>query len=664
MIPGKKGAVRDKILKELPPGRWTPVALADLHPTTEGGSDLEFNHEFQMSLTCKRAASTLQAPEKANTVPKWSNMSRTPYQWVASGDVNAFFGLMLDNIAGLLLTIGLLATVFDFPTNFAIGHMVPGTAIGVLVGDGILFFVALSLARRTGRNDVTAMPLGLDTPSTFGMVLFVLGPAYLHASNNLQMPAEQAAIFTWHIGIWSIVLSGLFKGVCALGAGWVRTMIPRAGLLGSLAAVALVLISFLPLVESLHYPVIGMTALSLILITLTARIGLPLKIPGALAAMVVSGVIYYLMLGLGILGAEPEPLIVNPREALLPTDWLTVFRFEWLNWQSFNDAIVYLPIVIPFALGTVIGGIDCVESAAAAGDEYHTGQIIGIEALATLVAGLCGGVIQTTPYIGHPAYKAMGGRSAYVLATALFVGGAGLIGYFGYLYWLIPKPTLFPILVFIGLEITSQSFHATPRRHYPALALACVPALAAMVLIFVGELQGKYVGLGFQLQAQLKTLQEILPDQSSALAPLQESADTLQDYASGKITRLDEDGHVHSDPVSLKLQTLQILSSGFILTSLLWATALASIIDRRLLRAAMFLGICGLCSLFGIIHSPLPGSPMVLFWDMPDLPLAAAGQTPVYWAVAYAVMAVIMLAVWPFTQPPSISDNPESPQEE
>lgn len=498
------------------------------------------------------------------------------------------------------------------------------------------------------------MPLGLDKPSTFGMVLFVLGPAYLHATNNLQMPAEQAALFTWHIGIWSIVLSGLFKGACAAGAGWVRTMIPRAGLLGSLAAVALVLISFLPLVESLHYPVIGMTALSLILITLTGRIGLPLKIPGALAAMIISSIVYYLMLGLEILGAKPESLIVNPREALLPTDWLSVFRFEWLNWQSFNDAIVYLPIVIPFALGTVIGGIDCVESAATAGDEYHTGQIIGIEAFATLAAGLCGGVIQTTPYIGHPAYKAMGGRSAYVLATALFVDGAGLVGYFDYLYWLIPEPTLFPILVFIGLEITAQSFHATPRRHYPALALACVPALAAMVLIFVGELQGKYVELGFQLQAQVQALHEALPEQSSALQPLQETAGTLQDYTSGKITRSADQGHVHSDPVAIKLQTLQILSSGFILTSLLWATTLASIIDRRLLRAALFLGICGLCSLFGIIHSPLPGSPMILFWDMPELPLAAAGQTPVYWATAYGLMAIVTLAVCPFAPPPDL----------
>ena len=43
------------------------------------------------------------------------------------------------------------------------------------------------------------------------------------------------------------------------------------------------------------------------------------------------------------------------------------------------------------------------------------------EGLATIVGALFGGVIQSTPYIGHPAYKAMGARSAYTLATALFV---------------------------------------------------------------------------------------------------------------------------------------------------------------------------------------------------------------------------------------------------
>ncbi len=265
-----------------------------------------------------------------------------------------------------------------------------------------------------------------------------------------------------------------------------------------------------------------------------------------------------------------------------------------------NDAIHYLPIVIPFALATVVGGIDCTESAAAAGDEYDTRLVIGVEGLATLLAAVCGGVIQTTPYIGHPAYKAMGGRSAYTLATALFVGGAGLLGYFGYLYLVIPKAAIFPILIFIGLEITAQSFHATPTRHYAAVALACVPAMAKLVVMFADSIL-KQVG---------RTLDSLAP------------------------------------PLPEQLQTMQILASGFIVTSLLWGSALAAIIDRRLRAASAFFAVAGVCSLFGVIHSPFPDERLVVPWALADtLPHAAAGQSPVYMATAYLLVA-LMLLVW------------------
>src|SRR5213078_5376908 len=109
-------------------------------------------------------------------------------------------------------------------------------------------------------------------------------------------------------------------------------------------------------------------------------------------------------------------------------------------------ALAKLPVAVPFALATVGGGIDCTESAAAAGDEYDTRTILLTEGLASVAAGLCGGVIQNTPYIGHPAYKAMGARAAYTLATAVFVGAAGVFGFFDWIFFIIPKAVIFPIL--------------------------------------------------------------------------------------------------------------------------------------------------------------------------------------------------------------------------
>jgi AGZA family xanthine/uracil permease-like MFS transporter len=256
-------------------------------------------------------------------------------------------------------------------------------------------------------------------------------------------------------------------------------------------------------------------------------------------------------------------------------------------------------VILPFALATIVGGIDCTESAAAAGDEYDTRAILLTEGVASLVAGLLGGVIQTTPYIGHPAYKKMGGRAAYTLATALFVGGVGYFGGFTLLFRWLPEAAMFPILVFVGLEITAQSFHATPARHYPALALAMLPALAYLITIPL----------------------------NAALGPADPAREAV--------------------PL---VQTLRCLANGFIVTSLLWAAALAMLMDGRLLASAAYFAVAGLFALVGVTHSPLAneriGLPhQVLGLVTPTFQKAVQVQTPYHWAGAYALVALLLVAL-------------------
>jgi len=551
----------------------------------------------------------------SETTPSPTNQSSHEtdhYEWANPGDINAFFGLMLDNIAGLILMVGLL-TGFGFPADFAVTRMIPGTALGVMLGDLAFFFLAFSLAKKTGRKDVTAMPLGLDTPSTFGMTLFILGPSYLQGLES-GLDEMDAAVRTWSIGIWCMVLSGSLKLLLAPFSNWVRATIPRAGLLGSLAAIALVLISFLPLTEILGHPLPGLLALVIVLTALVGKIPLPQKTPGTLGALLISGFVYYLLCFLPNTGyhlpAFPESI------SWFPNQWLEAWNWSWLN--HFNDALAYLPIAFPFAIGTVVGGIDCTESAAAAGDTYDTRTVVGIEAIATLTAGICGGVIQTTPYIGHPAYKAMGGRAAYTFATALVVGSAGLVGYFGWLNALIPAPAVYPILVFIGLEITAQSFMATPKKHYPAVAFACLPALAFLAMNLPGRI--------------------------------------LSDPALAEISLPQLSGDLVAD-----LDTLGMLSSGFILTSLLWAWALAMIIDRNLVKASLVFIVASILTLFGLIHSPLPGSQVFLpfgpqSWS--KIILAPEYQWKVMeFALAYMCCAATLYVWSRITKNQTISDS-------
>jgi AGZA family xanthine/uracil permease-like MFS transporter len=550
----------------------------------------------------------------STTLPEQASTAR--YAWAARGDVNAFFGLMLDNIGDMILMAGLLVGVFGMPAEFVLTKMIPGTAVGVMVGDLIFTAMAFRLARKSGRSDVTAMPLGLDTPSTFGAVFLIIGPAFLAAKARLA--PEDAAKHAWYVAITMLLASGVFKLGCAFVSGLIRRIVPRAGLLGSLTAIALVIISFLPLLDIAAQPIAGIVALVLILATLTARWELPRRFPGALAAVIVGCLIYYIMNllhlgpGLGAEGNKPTWAL----RAVLPLpiqDWL-----EWakVNWR---ETVAFLPVALPLALATVVGGIDCTESAAAAGDDYPTGPIIAAEGFATLVGGLFGGVIQSTPYIGHPAYKAMGARAGYTLATALFVGAAGILGYFDWIFYLLPKSVVFPILIFVGLEITAQSFAATAKRHYPAVALACVPALAYLASI---------------------ALKQVLPG-DMAIEGLRPAAQHW-------------------------VQTVIMLSGGFIVTSLIWGTMLAHLIDGKLRSAVASLVIAGVCAWFGIIHSPLPSSPIVApaeagrLLEKEGRARASEGQTPYHWAVAYWAAAGVLVLVGVFGKAPS-SKRAEEP---
>jgi AGZA family xanthine/uracil permease-like MFS transporter len=549
----------------------------------------------------------------------------TRYGWARWGDVNAFFGLMLDNVAVMLLLVGGISSLtppeqqqgrYTFSRDFVMTHMIPGTALGVLFGDLVYTWMAFRLARRTRRPDVTAMPLGLDTPSTFGVALLVLVPtlgqeveAMLRLKGeNARLTAaehETAMMFAWHVGVVVLLLVGIFKVVLAPLGNAVRRWVPRAGLLGSLAAVALALIAFLPmLTEVARVPLVGVLSLTVILVTLVAHRGLPGGLPGALAAVLLGTGVYWVCSGLDMVfhwSLVPPLELAGSRPPWQPAAMLPWLSTTDLNWWArvWLTALAKLPVMLPFALATIVGGIDCTESAAAAGDEFDTRAILLTEGVSSLCAACLGGVIQTTPYIGQPAYKAMGGRAAYTLATALFIGAVGMLGVFPLLFAWLPPAAMFPILVFVGLEITAQSFQATPARHYAALAIAALPALAYLITIPLNQ----------------------------ALA-----------------------GHVPDSGSLFTVQTLRCLANGFIVTSLLWAAALASLLDGRFMRSALYLLVAAACSLAGVIHSPLADGAIDLPWRVlsavpAEFAAAAAVQTPYHWAGAYA-LAALLLSLW------------------
>jgi AGZA family xanthine/uracil permease-like MFS transporter len=502
--------------------------------------------------------------------------------WYAPGDVGAFFGLVVDNLTNLVVLSGLLVGVFGFPADLVLYRIVPGTALGVLVGDLWYTWLARRLARETGRADVTAMPFGIDTPSMFGMTFGVLGPIML---------ATRDPVLAWKVGMGTTILMGVAKLALAFTGEWVRRVVPRAGLLGSLAGVSVLLIAFFPMLKIVVDPLVGFVSLGLVLVALVGRVTLPRRVPGALAAVAAGLIVSGIQRWAGI--------EVGGHALAVPGAWRLAIPWPTLAWlDAMPETWSALSIALPFALATVIGGIDNTESASAAGDRYRTRDILLTEAVATIVTGVGGGVIQNTPYIGHPAYKAMGARAGYTLATGLVIGLGAMAGIVSLLVGLLPEAAVAPILVFVGLGITAQAFLASPARHAPAVALAFVPTAAALVLIQVGGILG------------------------AAGIPM----DTLRGEAAAAV------------------EALRVLGNGFILSALLWGSAAALIIDRRLLAAAAFLAAASLASLCGLIHSPLPSGG--LFW-----PGGIDARSPMLLAGGYGVTAALLALLAPSAGP-------------
>ncbi len=506
------------------------------------------------------------------------------------GDVNAFFGLMLDNMTQLVLLAAILVGVFGFPSDLVLYRMIPGTAVAVLTGDLLFTLMALKRARTDGHGNRTAMPLGIDTPSLFAFTFGIVGPAFIATGN-----AETA----WKISMAVVVTCGAAKLLGSLAGPYIHRHVPRAGLLGPIAGIALLLIAFLPALHIFELPVVGLVALGVVLLTLVGRVKLPANFPGAFAAVLVGTGLFYLLRATGLIANAGHVAASHALRFALPLP--TLGFIEGLSGMG-----PYLPIALPFALAVLVGAVDVTESAAAVGDDYHPRSIIAVDGLATIVSGLFGGVVQTTPYIGHPAYKAMGAGVGYTLATALFIGLGGVFGYLALFVDLLPVAAVAPILVFIGLEITSQVFKATPKRHYNAVALAFIPIIANLVLI------------------QLKTV----------LASLGKEASDL------------------SGQMATTYQSVLVLANGFILSALIWAAMLSFVVDGRFKSAAAFATAGALFSLVGLIHSPFDDGR--LFW-----PGNSGSALTNQFTAAYLLLAagLFLFREQPHHEPPAVPPN-------
>src|SRR6202167_4483627 len=387
--------------------------------------------------------------------------------WVP-GDWNAFFGFGTNILVNFLVLSALLRFVLKMPDDLVFGRILPATGLMLFLSTVYYAWLAYRLAQKTGRSDVTALPSGTSVPHMF-VVTFVVMLPILNATKD-PIQAWEAGL-TWVFVQSFVLMIGGFIGPV------VRRITPRAALLGTLAGVSITFISLRPAFQVFGTPLIGLVCFAIIVASWFGGGRYFQGIPAGLVAIAVGMLIAWgsTFLGYGIGGMSMKNLAASVANFgfSLP---LPAFDHVFSGFEYFG---IILVTAIPFGIYDLVEALDNVESAAAAGDSFPTTRVLTADGVVSLIGCMMGNPFINAVYIGHPGWKAMGGRIGYSAATGVAVIVLAWFGVISLMIALIPVVAILPILVYIGMLIGAQAFQETPRRHAPAIVLAVLPNLAA-----------------------------------------------------------------------------------------------------------------------------------------------------------------------------------------
>jgi AGZA family xanthine/uracil permease-like MFS transporter len=466
--------------------------------------------------------------------------------WFTRGDLDGFFGLFMDNLLQLMLIGSLCKLACGFPSDFITHQVLPGAALSILMGNLFYAWQARRLAIRTGRNDVTALPFGINTPSLIAFILLIMAPIYQETHDPH---------LAWQAGLFACFLNGLMEVIGAFMGDWLRANTPRAALLCALAGVAMTFIAMGFVFQIFSNPLVGLLLMLLILLSYASRVKWPLGIPGGFLAVLIGTLLAWAFRAIGVasFNTSLDPImwgIYLPHP--VPRD-LFALLLHSTGWK-------YLAVIFPMGLFNVIGSLQNLESAEAGGDRFPTRSSLLTNGLATLLAAFLGSPFPTTIYIGHPGWKAMGARHGYSILNGLIITLFCLVGGVTLFLKVIPQECILGILVWVAIIITAQAFQEIPKEHALAVAFGLIPAFAAFTYEMVIKNTLLVAGI-----------------------PLAAVADRF-------------------DSFGLYLKGILFLSQGFLLTSMIFAAVMVFMIDRKFLKAAQWIFAASLCSFIGLIH--------------------------------------------------------------
>jgi adenine/guanine/hypoxanthine permease len=326
------------------------------------------------------------------------------------------------------------------------------------------------------------------------------------------------------------------------------------------------------------------------MLTYFGRVRFKGRIPGGMVAVGL-GTLLSWIIGIAPVGAHPAAASLH-----LPVPVIG----DLIAAIGGGHLLPYLSVIIAMGLFNVLGSLQNIESAEAAGDSYDTRSSLMVNGAGSIVAAVFGSAFPTTIYIGHPGWKALGARAGYSVLNGAFVTIICLTGTLAWIAWAIPIDAGMAIVLWIGIVISAQAFQTTPRAHAPAVIMGLLPGIGAWGA-FMAKSGLHAAGLG------------------GNAAPFSDAL--IAEFAKSDVW----------------IQGAFSLEQGFLFTAMLLSAATVAVIERRWVTAAKWCGVAALLSTAGLMHS--------YQWTPDDTVLRLTPAWP--FAAGYAVMALLFFcAQW------------------
>jgi AGZA family xanthine/uracil permease-like MFS transporter len=464
------------------------------------------------------------------------------------------------------------------------GRILPAVAFSILFGNLFYAWQAHRLAQHSGRNDVTAIPFGINTPTIFAYILLIMAPVYERTHD---------VTLTWHIGIFASLVSGAVQTASAFCIDWLRRTTPLAALLSPLAGLAMAFLCLGFIFGVFQVPEVALLPALILLTMYASRIRLPLRIPSGLIAMLVGGALVLILRAMHLYHLPPQPPLFPPGIYLPRPVNLFQIRGHGEGWK-------FASIFLPLSLLDTLVSLQILESVRLDGDDYATTPSLLVNGLATLTGAALGSPFPTTLYIGHNAHKANGARIGYSILGGVASAALCLTGLVPAVLHIVPLEVVAFVIVWFGLSMVGQAFQEVPPAHGVAVALGLLPMLAQWVTQIVDLAIRKSGG-------------ELL-----TVAP-----------------RFGGEFAVYG---------LIALGQGALLISMIWAATLVWVIERRFLQAASWMLVAALFSCVGIIHAyrltPQGIENHLGWWVAPEFTLSYLGAALFLWACHWYVQSM------------------------